>query len=173
MKKVSVISIIFGVLTAALLMLFISNAEEEMADMDEGTLLEEEEIEEEDHSTLLDISEGYRAISITVDEVQGVSGFIRPGDYVDVISHLPTEAGTPMTQILLQNIRVLSVGSPQTVVEEVTSYRTVTLEVTPVDGATLSLASENGLVVFILRGADDNHIGPNEKVRIEQLQEGE
>lgn len=174
MKKLFITSIIFGVLTAILLMLFLSNGNDEMTELeDDGYLDEDELIEEDMNLQLLEISEGHRAISITVDEVQGVSGFLRAGDYVDVISHHLLEDGIPMTQILLQNIKILSVGSAHTIGEEFTSYRTVTLEVTPMEGATLSLASENGIVAFMLRGVDDHERAPSNQVTIEQLQKGE
>src|SRR6266568_6640881 len=56
---------------------------------------------------------GMRAVSVRVDDVVGVAGFIHPGDNVDVIVTMkPREDGTslPASKIILQSIRVLAVG---------------------------------------------------------------
>ena len=56
---------------------------------------------------------GTRAVSVRVDDVVGVAGFIHPGDSVDVIVTMkPREDGNslPASKVILQNIRVLAVG---------------------------------------------------------------
>jgi pilus assembly protein CpaB len=98
------------------------------------------------------IPEGKRAITVAVNQVVGVSGFILPGSRVDIIA---TEGGEPKT--LLQNIKVLAVG--QLLNQEKNdpvSVSAVTLEVDPrqaeiivkAGGLRLTLRNpEDGLVV--------------------------
>src|SRR5690242_20186066 len=62
------------------------------------------------------IPEGYRAMTVKVDDVVGVSGFVMPGSYVDVVAViLPaaqnTAAQGPISKIVLQNIKVLASGA--------------------------------------------------------------
>lgn len=103
----------------------------------------------------LHIGAGKRAISIAVDEIQSASGFIRPGSFVDIIAVMPS--GTPdqrKSQIILENVRVLAVG--KMIIGEDTEtdepYQTITLEVNPQDGVTLTLATSIGQIVLMLRG---------------------
>src|SRR5918911_1301597 len=61
------------------------------------------------------IPEGYRAMTVKVDDVVGVAGFARPGSLVDVVVVIqPTDnaaAGAgPISKIVLQNIKVLASG---------------------------------------------------------------
>src|SRR5213076_3593219 len=58
------------------------------------------------------IPEGMRAVSVKVDEVIGVAGFVLPGTRVDVVVTLPPRAGAneATTQVFLQNIPTLAAG---------------------------------------------------------------
>jgi pilus assembly protein CpaB len=60
------------------------------------------------------IPEGYRAMTVKVDDVVGISGFIMPGAMVDVVVVIdPTENSgnqNPISKIVLQNIKVLANG---------------------------------------------------------------
>src|SRR5882724_3051616 len=62
------------------------------------------------------IPEGYRAMTVRVDDVVGVSGFVGPGSYVDVVAVIvpvnQTSASQgPISKIVLQNIKVLASGA--------------------------------------------------------------
>ena len=62
------------------------------------------------------IPPGYRAMTVKVDEIVGVSGFVMPGSYVDVVAVIvPVTAGAaakgPISKIVLQNIKVLASGA--------------------------------------------------------------
>src|SRR5712672_2063729 len=62
------------------------------------------------------IPEGYRAMTVKVDEVVGISGFIMPGSFVDVVAIIVplSQAGAangPVSKIVLQNIKVLASGA--------------------------------------------------------------
>src|SRR5215216_7504106 len=61
------------------------------------------------------IPEGYRAMTVKVDDVVGISGFIMPGTLVDVVVVITPEGATngtagPISKIVLQNIKVLANG---------------------------------------------------------------
>jgi pilus assembly protein CpaB len=56
------------------------------------------------------IPDGMVAISISVDQVRGVSGLVRPGDRVNLIIDDPARPDVPTKQVLFQNVDVLFVG---------------------------------------------------------------
>lgn len=98
---------------------------------------------------------GKRAVTVRVDDVRGVAGFIQPGDLVDVVL-IRTEADSRNNQsysdIILQAAAVLAI-------DQVTGERTdkptiakaVTLEVTPEDAQKILLATNIGRLSLILR----------------------
>jgi pilus assembly protein CpaB len=107
------------------------------------------------------IPEGYRAMTVKVDDVVGVSGFIMPGSFVDIVAIiLPVGQTTsgPISKIVLQNIKVLASGakidSPenQRLPSEV---KAVTLQVTPEQAEKLVLASNGGKLQLVMRNYSD------------------
>src|SRR5215208_794069 len=85
------------------------------------------------------IPEGYRAMTVKVDDIVGVSGFVMPGSFVDVVAVIvpvnqTAAAKGPISKIVLQNIKVLASGakidSPSDQ-REPTTVNAVTLLVTP------------------------------------------
>ncbi|WP_318506914.1 Flp pilus assembly protein CpaB [Bacillus sp. T3] len=108
---------------------------------------------------MLKISPNKRAISIAVDHVKGVSGLIRPGNIVDVIAYIPENAeGVSKTEILLQEIKVLAVGSKTTADIDPTvelTYPSVTVEVTPEQAIAVATVSVKGSLTFMLRKTPD------------------
>ena len=108
------------------------------------------------------IPEGMRATSVKSDEIVGVAGFLFPGSHVDVLVTFRTDRfPTPATQIVLQDVEVLTVGQklepdPQGKAEAV---NVVTLLLTPEDAQKLVLASSQGGIQFVLRnGADHTRV---------------
>jgi len=101
-----------------------------------------------------------RAMSIKVDEVVGVAGFIYPGSRVDVLvtmMPLRSEEG-PVSKIILQNVPVLTAGTRMEVQEggKAVPVTVVTLEVTPGDAEKLALAATNGKIRLALRSQRDS-----------------
>jgi pilus assembly protein CpaB len=87
------------------------------------------------------IPEGMVAISISVDQVRGVAGLVRPGDKVNMIVNDPNIPETPTKQVLFQNVEVLFVGqtpAPQTA--EDPAAEAAAAPVDPTGGGLLTLA---------------------------------
>lgn len=110
------------------------------------------------------IPPGHRAITVAVNEVVGVAGFVLPNSIVDVVATVPNPRGGPnsdrLSKIVLQNVKVLAVGQILEQKEgKPVSVPTVTLDVMPVDAEKLAIASENK-VQLILR-----HLGDTEEVK--------
>lgn len=112
-------------------------------------------------STLID--EGMRAVSVNVDEVRGVAGFILPGDRVDVVltrgdrgSSSGNGVSGPAADVLLQNVKVLAidqVANERT--EKPTLARAVTLELNMQQSQKVILAQGVGRLSLILRQAGE------------------
>lgn len=113
---------------------------------------------------LLPIQHGMRAVSLPLNDPEGVSGFITPGSYIDIVSIIPPTkkqavAGqTTAAQILLQNVKVLAVGHAGSA--NGTTYRTLTIQVTPLQGLDLGLAEQVGSLYAMLRGSNDSQTLP-------------
>jgi pilus assembly protein CpaB len=121
------------------------------------------------------IPEGYRAMTVKVDDVVGISGFIQPGTLVDVVVVItPTNNGAlaqdPISKIVLQNIKVLANGQnidkPESE-REANSVKAVTLLVTPEQAEKLALASSEGKLQLVMRNSidqgDEQTIGINKR----------
>ncbi len=109
------------------------------------------------------IPEGYRAMTVKVDEVVGVSGFLVPGTLVDVVVVIepPQNSGRAekISKIVLQNIKVLASGQnidkPKNAREPERGLRAVTLQVTPEQTEKLALAASEGRLQLVLRNSID------------------
>lgn len=104
------------------------------------------------------IPPGMRAVSVKVDEVIAVGGFVVPGTRVDVLVTMPAEGDRPSnTRIVLQNIKVLAAGQTYEASEQAKPQETsvITLLVTPEQAEVLTLSSTEGQVQLALRNATD------------------
>jgi len=111
------------------------------------------------------IPEGMRALSVAVNDVVGVAGFVIPGTMVDVLvtgkaSGTGRGGDENITRTILENVRVLAAGQkieqdregkPQTV-------PVITLLVTPDDAARLTMASTEGKIQLALRNTVDTRL---------------
>jgi pilus assembly protein CpaB len=107
------------------------------------------------------IPPGLRAISVRVNDVVGVAGFVLPGMRVDVlVTGLPPGHEGMMTATVLQNITVLSAGQTIQVDAKSQSINTpvVTLLVTPAQAEALTLANNEGRIQLILRNSSDQQV---------------
>ena len=118
-------------------------------------------------STLLDPDK--RAITIRVDDVRGVAGFILPNDRVDVVlirSVSDSSAGRKdYSDLLLQDIKVIAVDQISSEQKDrPTVAKAVTLEVTPFQAQKISLATNVGHLSLILRKAGDSNVVADRRV---------
>jgi pilus assembly protein CpaB len=101
-------------------------------------------------------------MTVKVDDVVGISGFIMPGTLVDVVVVIdPADhAGMqdPISKIVLQNIKVLANGQnidkPDNQ-REANSVKAITLQVTPEQAEKLALASSEGKLQLVMRNSVD------------------
>ncbi len=110
------------------------------------------------------ISENKRALGVKVDKVQGVSGFIHPGNRVDVVATFrPANSQLPVTMTVLENIPVLATGTETEIrgrQEKPVEVDVITLEVSPEEAEVLALASAEGKLQLSLRNfVDTKNIG--------------
>ena len=117
---------------------------------------------------------GLRAVSISIDKVKGVSGFLQAGDRVDVIAVSPASGDAPpKATTILRGALVLAIGNETQVAHAAPSSTqnstTITLALTPQQANLIALADVNTTLRLALRS-------PNEPIRAypaEPLQLGE
>jgi len=121
-------------------------------------------------SSLLD--ESKRALTVRVDDVTGVAGFLHPRDRVDVLADMNVKgAGENYSKVILQGITVLSIGQiwQQTGDDKPTVVNAVTLELTPEQAEILNLASNEGKIRLALRGGGNEATVETRGVAISNL----
>jgi pilus assembly protein CpaB len=106
------------------------------------------------------IPEGMRAVSVRVDEVVGVAGYVLPGNRVDVLATAnPTDQrADTTTKVILSNVQVLTAGTRMEQDQENTkpvAVTVVTLLVFPEQSERLALASTEGKIQLALRNPLD------------------
>jgi pilus assembly protein CpaB len=102
---------------------------------------------------------GHRAVTVAVNEVAGVAGFLTPNNKVDVVltTPIPGSPNETISKIVLQNVPVLATGQ---IAQEQKEGKpivvpTVTLDLTPEDSEKLVLASSKGPLQLLLRNFSD------------------
>ena len=102
------------------------------------------------------IGEGHKAVTIRVNDVDGVAGFVLPGDRVDVMLSRQLEKNSAINDVVLKNTRVLAVDQLADERSDKPSVaKAVTLEVDIAGAQKLSLASQVGTLSLALRKAGD------------------
>ena len=102
------------------------------------------------------LPDGMRAATVRINDVSGVAGFVRPNDTVDVLITrqplTPEGSGQQVTDVLLQNVRVIAMGSDAVGRDGKPSpTNSTTLEVSPVDAQKLVLGQQLGQLSLSLR----------------------
>ena len=139
------------------------------------------------------VPEGMRAVTVAVDEVSGVAGFLQRGDYVDVISYTSTSYEMPTadqaqtgttettdpaqnavsqstTVIAAQNILVAAIGrslsssTGSTEDQSAIGYNSVTLILSPEDAMRVIQGSRSGSLILILRASGDHDTNTEDPV---------
>jgi pilus assembly protein CpaB len=97
------------------------------------------------------LTKGMKAVSIRVNDVLGVAGFVLPGDRVDILLSR-NQDGNAFVDVLLQDIKVLAIDqSANDQTEDPTVAKAVTLEVATFDAQKLTLAAGVGTLSLALR----------------------
>jgi pilus assembly protein CpaB len=117
------------------------------------------------------LTPGMRAFTIAVDVASGVSGFLRPGNRVDVYWSGQVEEGglsaREVTQLIEQGLRLVAIDqTTDDNLSEVAIAQTVTVEVTPQQVAKLAQAQATGSLSLSLVGQADD--GVAEAVEVDQ-----
>ena len=109
------------------------------------------------------IEPGKRAVSVQVNEISGVSGFIQPGTRVDVLFTRTFSNGDAATTTILQNVKVIAYGrqlDPSAKVDprDTTRPTVATLLVTQDEAQKLVLAGQRGRIQLVLRNGLDEDV---------------
>jgi len=105
------------------------------------------------------IPEGMRAVAVPVSAVSSVSGFVRPGDVVDVLLTRPAPGGSEvlMTDVLLSNVQVVAVDQDPNIKNTGPQVgKTAVLMVDLVGAQALTLARDIGTLSLVLRNIKDD-----------------
>lgn len=118
-----------------------------------------------------------RAITIRVNDVLGVAGFVLPGDRVDVLLTRTQSSDPPggesVTNILLQNVRVLGIDQEASErKDKPTVAKAVTLEVSPDEAQMLTLGGQVGSLSLALRNGSDQTAVQSRPVTLADLAPG-
>jgi pilus assembly protein CpaB len=98
------------------------------------------------------VDENMRAVTVRVDDVVGVAGFLLPGNTVDILASRKVAGKRAITETILKNIKVLAVDQQATAEEnEPVIVRAVTLEMLPKEAEVLFRARTEGTIQLTLR----------------------
>ena len=121
------------------------------------------------------IPQGMRAVSVRVNDVVSVAGFVQPGSHVDVLATGQGGGNDRQTTTVLENVLVLAVGksldrSPSA---DAQTAPVITLAVSPDDAQKLALVSQEGRIQLSLRNPMDTRKGGIGATRTSSLYQGE
>jgi pilus assembly protein CpaB len=115
------------------------------------------------------LEDGKRALTVKVDEVAGVAGFLHPGDHVDVLMDIGMKVQgrqEHFSKTILHDIPILTTGQiwEQKGNSKPIVVNTVTLELTPENAEVLNLASNEGKIRLALRNRNNKTIAQTQGV---------
>lgn len=120
------------------------------------------------------VGEGMKAVTVRVNDVEGVGGFVLPGDRVDVVLTRQIDKGNATTEVVLQNARVLAVDqSADERSSKPSVAKAVTLEVDTVAAQKVWLAASVGNLSLLLRKAGENSAERTRRVTLDDLSKPE
>ncbi len=103
------------------------------------------------------VEDGMRGLTIPVDQVVAVAGFVLPGTRVDLLFTGQGPGNEPMTKAIMQNLKVLAAGQSLAVdpAGQAVQVPIITFQLTPEQAETLALASGQGRIQMTLRNVID------------------
>lgn len=116
------------------------------------------------------LKEGMKAVTIRVNDVEGVAGFVLPGDRVDIALTRQIDKGAASTDVVLQNVKVLAIDQlADERADKPSLVKAVTLEVDTPNSQKLALAGTVGTLSLALRKAGDTGSESTRRVTITDL----
>src|ERR1700686_3590321 len=121
------------------------------------------------------IPQGMRAVSVRVNDVVSVAGFVQPGSHVDVLATGQGGGNDRQTTTVLENVLVLAVGKSldRNASADAQTAPVITLAVSPDDAQKLALVSSEGRIQLFLRNPVDTKKGGNGATRPSSVYPGE
>lgn len=118
------------------------------------------------------VEQGLRAMTVRVDDINSISGFLQPGDSVDLLMSYGKDEQQRILP-LMEQLNIIATGV-QTEVDkradgQPRSFSTITVHVSPADAQRLTLAQQVGKLTAILRHPDDQGELQDPPLTIEQL----
>lgn len=118
------------------------------------------------------VADGLRAMTVRVDEINSLSGFLQPGDKVDLLMSHGRDDGQQIFP-LIQNLDVIATGA-QTQIDKVEntalrSFATITVHVSPEDAQRITLAQQVGKLTAVLRNPEDTQPMKDSALTVAQL----
>ncbi len=120
------------------------------------------------------VKPGMKAVTVRVNDVEGVGGFVLPGDHVDVVLTRQIDKGAATTEVILQNRRVLAIDqSADERAAKAAIAKSVTLEVETMEAQKVWLASSVGNLSLLLRKAGETAAVKTRKISLKDLENNE
>jgi len=122
------------------------------------------------------IQDGMRAVTVRVNDVEGVAGFILPGDHVDVLLTRQAVEGRAggTNDVVIQNTRVLAIDQlADDAADKPTVARAVTVEVDTIGAQKIALAASLGNLSLMLRRAGEQHMDTTRRITTSDLTQTE
>ena len=102
------------------------------------------------------LGDGMKAVTIRVNDVEGVAGFVLPGDRVDILLTRTGEKNNAVNDVVIQDVRVLAVDQlADQKADKPSVVKAVTIEVDPTEGQKVALAATVGTLSLLLRKAGE------------------
>lgn len=120
------------------------------------------------------LENGNRALTTEVDEVNSISGLLRPSDRIDLMAtaHGSAKGAQDTTFSLLTNVEVLATGQvtrKSDGTNQAHTYTTITLSVSPDDAQRIIVAKNSGRLTAVLRNPDDSHANSTRAMNIDDV----
>jgi len=116
------------------------------------------------------LRDGLKAATVRVNDIDGVGGFVLPGDHVDIALTRQVDKANGSTEIVLQNVRVLAIDQiADERLDKPSVVKAVTLEVDVVGAQKLSLAASIGSLSLMLRKAGEANNQYTRKITLSDL----
>lgn len=118
------------------------------------------------------VADGLRAMTVRVDEINSISGFLQPGDKVDLLMSHGRDEGQRIFP-LIQQLDVIATGT-QTQIDKVgngalRSFATITVHVSPENAQKITLAQHVGKLTAVLRNPQDSQQVKDNPLTVTQL----